>query len=108
MNCVKRPSGSPVLHLLCAIGCHASEVWSLHLKAKRRGRQLSIKSLIKIVLVPAGFLLCFVAVILPWRVRNVYLKVLVGPACNIVLSSDVFISFFMEAGFATERPSRSR
>ena len=61
-----------------------------------------MKAFIKVLLVPVGFLLCFIGVILPWKVRNAYLKAFVGPICNIALNSNTFIDFFMEVGFATD------
>lgn len=79
-------------------------------------RVMSIESLsvrarkffIKAVLLPVGFVLCMVGVILPWRARNVYLDVLVGPACGIILRSEAFVSFFIDVGFETEHHSKSR
>lgn len=62
------------------------------------------KFFIKAVRVPAGFILSWIGVMLPWEGRNAYLKV-VGAFFDIMLQSDNVQRFFMNVGFSTEMTS---
>jgi len=65
------------------------------------------KTFIEILLCPAGFLTCFIGVVLPWNARNAYLKV-IGEVFDLVLRLDFFVSFFMDVGFVSKQPLKSR
>lgn len=65
------------------------------------------KMLISILLCPAGFLVCLVGVLIPWHARNAYLKV-IGAFFDVVLRLDFFVSFFMDVGFVSKQPLKSK
>jgi len=49
-----------------------------------------------------GFLMCLIGVLLPWRARNAYLKV-VAAVFDLILRLDFFVSFFMDIGFVSKQ-----
>jgi hypothetical protein len=60
------------------------------------------KKFLSALLCPAGFVMCLIGILLPWRVRNAYLKV-IAAVFDIVLRLDFFVSFFMDVGFASKQ-----
>jgi hypothetical protein len=67
---------------------------------------MSKRALLTIVLCPTGFLMCLIGVLLPWHVRNAYLKV-IGAIFDLILRLDFFVSFFMDIGFVSKHPSQA-
>jgi len=65
------------------------------------------KALIAVLLCPTGFLTCVIGVVLPWHARNAYLNV-IGKVFDLVLRLDFFVSFFMDVGFVSKQPLKSR
>ena len=57
----------------------------------------------KVSLALIGYLICLIGVLCPWRLRNAYLNV-IAIITQKLLSSEAFVSFFMDVGFATEFP----
>jgi len=51
-----------------------------------------------------GFILSSVGVMLPWQVRNAYLRVL-GAGERVILRSNVFVEFLMDVQFDTQESS---
>ena len=65
------------------------------------------RAFISIFFCPVGFFMCLLGVLLPWHARNAYLRV-IGFVFDLVLRLDLFVSFFMDVGFVSRQPSKSR
>jgi hypothetical protein len=75
------------------------------LKIALGGIILFKKKFLSALLCPTGFVMCLIGVLLPWRVRNAYLKV-IAAVFDMVLRLDFFVSFFMDVGFASKQPMK--
>jgi len=60
------------------------------------------KKFLLALLCPTGFVMCLIGVLLPWRARNAYLKV-VAAVFDLILRLDFFVSFFMDIGFVSKQ-----
>ena len=71
------------------------------LETARGGIILFKKKFLSALLCPTGFVMCLIGVLLPWRVRNAYLKV-IAAIFDLILRLDFFVSFFMDVGFVSK------
>lgn len=68
---------------------------------------MSKKTLLTILLCPTGFLMFLIGVLLPWHARNAYLKV-IAVVFDLILRLDFFVNFFMDVGFMSKQPAKSK
>lgn len=63
--------------------------------------QILVKSLFKVIYLFAGFILSIIGIILPWRLRLIYLHLLEIGA-RIVLRNAIVIDFVKDQAFAQD------